>query len=239
MITENLRLDKKLLNNVEIRECLNKIIESKSFDDKIIIRPSGTEDLIRVTVGMKNQNDIEKTLKNIKVVLQEEQMRRALILAAGKGTRMKTDIPKCGYPILKKAMILYQIEALERANVDQIIVVIGYKAKYFQELLGSRVIFVTQEEMLGTAHAALQAKSLLELKIGKTIIMPGDMPLIHAPLIDKLFRGHEEMGNDLTVVSMIQENPKGYGRIIYDEYGNINNIIEDRDCNDVQKKLMK
>ena len=75
---------------------------------------------------------------------------------------MKTDIPKCGYPILNKAMILYQIEALERANVDQIIVVIGYKAKYFQELLGSRVIFVTQEEMLGTAHAALQAKSLLE-----------------------------------------------------------------------------
>ena len=164
-------------------------------------------------------------------------MRRALILAAGRGTRMKTDIPKCGYPILKKPMILYQIEALERANVDQIIVVIGYKAKYFQELLGSRVIFVRQEEMLGTAHAALQAKSLLELKIGKTIIMPGDMPLIHAPLIDKLFRGHEEMGNDLTVVSMIQENPRGYGRIIYDEYGNINNIIEDRDCNDVQKQI--
>ena len=67
--------------------------------------------------------------------------------------------------------------------------------------------------------------------------MPGDMPLIHAPLIDKLFRGHEEMGNDLTVVSMIQENPKGYGRIIYDEYGNLNNIIEDRDCNDVQKQI--
>ena len=164
-------------------------------------------------------------------------MRRALILAAGKGTRMKTDIPKCGYPILNKAMILYQIEALERASVDQIIVVIGYKARYFQELLGSRVIYVTQEEMLGTAHAALKAKSLLEAEEGKTIIMPGDMPLIHAPLIDKLFRGHEEMGNDLTVISMHQDNPKGYGRIIYDEYGNLNNIIEDRDCNDIQKQI--
>ena len=164
-------------------------------------------------------------------------MRRALILAAGKGTRMKTDIPKCGYPILNKAMILYQIEALERANVDQIIVVIGYKASYFKELLGSRVIFVKQEEMLGTAHAAIQAKSLLDSEKGKTIIIPGDMPLIHAPLIDKLFRGHEEMGNDLTVVSMIQENPKGYGRIIYDEYGNLNNIIEHKDCNDIQKRI--
>ena len=102
-------------------------------------------------------------------------MRSALILAAGKGTRMKTDVPKCGYPILNKAMILYQIEALERANVDKIIVVIGYKAKYFEKLLGSRVIFVTQEEMLGTAHAALKAKSLLEAEEGITIIMPGDI----------------------------------------------------------------
>jgi len=163
-------------------------------------------------------------------------MRRALILAAGKGTRMKSEIPKCGYPILNKAMILYQIEALERANVDQIIVVIGYKSKFFENLLGSRVIFVKQEEMLGTAHAALQAKSLLENKDDKTIILPGDMPLIHAPLIDKLFRSHEEMGNDLTVVSMVQDNPKGYGRIIYDEFRNIDQIIEDKDCNDVQKQ---
>ena len=62
---------------------------------------------------MENQNDMIKTLENIKVVLQGEQMRRALILAAGRGTRMKTDIPKCGYPILKKPMILYQIEVLK------------------------------------------------------------------------------------------------------------------------------
>ena len=66
MKTENLRLEKKLLDNVKIKECLNKIIESKSLNDKIIIRPSGTENLIRVSVGMKNQNDLEKTFKNIK-----------------------------------------------------------------------------------------------------------------------------------------------------------------------------
>ncbi len=66
MVTENLRLDKNLLNNDEIKECLKKILESKSIDDKIIIRPSGTEDLIRITVGMKEQENIEKTIKNIK-----------------------------------------------------------------------------------------------------------------------------------------------------------------------------
>ena len=66
MITENLQVEKKLLSNNEIKKCLNKIIKTKSLDDKIIIRPSGTEDLIRVSVSMKNKDDIDSTLKNIK-----------------------------------------------------------------------------------------------------------------------------------------------------------------------------
>ncbi|MGA0351420.1 MAG: bifunctional UDP-N-acetylglucosamine diphosphorylase/glucosamine-1-phosphate N-acetyltransferase GlmU [Acholeplasmataceae bacterium] len=164
-------------------------------------------------------------------------MRRALILAAGKGTRMKTLIPKCAFPILKKPMIEYQIEALERANVDEIIVVVGYKKDVFETLLGSRVIFVYQDEMLGTGHAVMQAKSLLEGKEGDTIILPGDMPLITAPLVDTLFKAHQEMGSDLTVVSMTQDNPKGYGRIFRDDYGNVKGIIEEKDCNDMQKQI--
>ena len=134
-------------------------------------------------------------------------------------------------------MILYQIEALERANVDQIIVVVGYKSEFIKNLLGSRVIYVYQDEVLGTAHSALQAEDILSQTDGKTIILPGDMPLIHAPLIDKLFQAHNEMGNDLTVVSTIQNDPKGYGRLIYDEYGFVHQIIEDRDCNDDQKTI--
>ena len=164
-------------------------------------------------------------------------MRRALILAAGKGTRMKTLIPKCAFPILKKPMIEYQIEALERANVDEIIVVVGYKKEVFEDLLGSRVMYAYQDEMLGTGHAVMQAKSYLEGKDGQTIILPGDMPLVSAPLIDKLFKAHHEMGSDLTVVSMKQPNPKGYGRIFRDDYGNVKGIIEEKDCNDIQKYI--
>ena len=164
-------------------------------------------------------------------------MRRALILAAGKGTRMKTLIPKCAFPILKKPMIEYQIEALERANVDEIIVVVGYKKEVFEDLLGSRVTYAYQDEMLGTGHAVMQAKSYLEGKDGQTIILPGDMPLVSAPLIDKLFKAHHEMGSDLTVVSMKQPNPKGYGRIFRDDYGNVKGIIEEKDCNDIQKHI--
>jgi bifunctional UDP-N-acetylglucosamine pyrophosphorylase/glucosamine-1-phosphate N-acetyltransferase len=164
-------------------------------------------------------------------------MRRALILAAGKGTRMKTEIPKCAYPILNKPMILYQVEALERANVDDIIVIVGYKSDVIKKILGSRVNFVYQKEILGTAHAVIQAKKLLEDKTDQTIILPGDLPLVNATLIDKIFRGHTEMGNELTVVSTIQENSKGYGKILYDEYGNISQIIEDKDCNEKQKNI--
>ena len=164
-------------------------------------------------------------------------MRRALILAAGKGTRMRTEIPKCAYPILNKPMILYQVEALERANVNDIIVIVGYKSDVIEKILGSRVKLVYQKEMLGTANAVIQAKDLLEDKTDQTIILPGDLPLINAPLIDKIFDSHFEMGNELTVVSTIQENSKGYGRIIYDEYGNITQIIEDKDCNEIQKNI--
>ena len=164
-------------------------------------------------------------------------MRRALILAAGKGTRMKTDIPKCAFPILKKPMIEYAIESLERAHIDETIVVVGYKKEVFEDLLQSRVKYAYQSEMLGTGHAVLQAQTLLQGKEGLTMIMPGDMPLIPAPLIDKIFRAHEEMGNDLTVVSMMQDDPKGYGRIARDEYGLITSIVEEKDCTGDQKLI--
>lgn len=164
-------------------------------------------------------------------------MRRAIILAAGTGTRMKSDIPKCAYPILNKPMILYQVEALERAGVEEIVVVVGPKSDTIRNILGSRVIYVTQKEKLGTANAALQTKYIFEKKIGETVLLPGDIPLINAPMIENFFTGHREMKNDLTVITMNVNDPKGYGRIIKDNYGNIVQIIEDIDCNDIQKKI--
>lgn len=164
-------------------------------------------------------------------------MRRALILAAGKGTRMKSNVPKCAYPLLNKPMILYQVEALERANINEIFVVVGNDFQVFKDILGTRVTFVYQKEKLGTGHAVLCARKFLENNDDETIILPGDMPLINTPLIEKLFDSHLEMGNDITVVSTVTEDPKGYGRIIYDEYGNIFQIIEEKDCNDIQKRI--
>ena len=89
-----------------------------------------------------------------------ETYEKSIDFGCRKRYKNENETPKCAYPILNKPMILYQIEALERANVDQIIVVVGYKSDLLKKSLGSRVIYVYQDEVLGTAHSALQAKDI-------------------------------------------------------------------------------
>ncbi|MFA5526787.1 MAG: sugar phosphate nucleotidyltransferase, partial [Acholeplasmataceae bacterium] len=161
----------------------------------------------------------------------------ALILAAGKGTRMRTELPKVAFPILKKPMISYIVENLEKSAIDEIVAIVGHKKEVVMDILGDRVTYATQEEQLGTGHAVLSAASVLDNKEGTTFILPGDMPLMEYPLMDKLLRAHEEMGNDLTVVSMMMDYPKGYGRIVRDEYGSVTGIVEENDCNESQKLI--
>lgn len=161
----------------------------------------------------------------------------ALILAAGKGTRMRTELPKCAFPILKKPMIEYIIENIEKTTIDETVVIVGHKKEVLMDLLGDRVTYAVQEEQLGTGHAILSAASVLETKKGITFILPGDMPLMEYPLMDKILRAHQEMGNDLTIVSMKMEYPKGYGRIVRDEYGEVLGIVEENDCNETQKLI--
>ncbi len=161
----------------------------------------------------------------------------ALVLAAGKGTRMKVESPKCAYPILKKPMIEYIIEKLEKTMIDEIVVVVGHKKDVIIDILGDRVKYAEQTEQLGTGHAALMAESILADLEGTTFILPGDMPLMNIKLTDKLLKAHQEMGNDLTVVSMMFDNPKSYGRIVRDKYGSIAAIVEDKDCTGEQKAI--
>ncbi|MBU1093699.1 MAG: bifunctional UDP-N-acetylglucosamine diphosphorylase/glucosamine-1-phosphate N-acetyltransferase GlmU [Firmicutes bacterium] len=161
----------------------------------------------------------------------------ALVLAAGKGTRMRTELPKCAFPILKKPMISYIVENIEQSTIDDICVVVGHKKNVIEEILQNRVCYAEQLEQLGTGHAVLSAASQLEDKEGTTFILPGDMPLMEYPVMNKILRAHEEMGNDLTIVTMKLENPKGYGRIVRNEYGTVTGIIEENDCNESQKLI--
>ncbi len=161
----------------------------------------------------------------------------AIILAAGKGTRMRTELPKCAFPILKKPMIEYIIENIEKSSIDETVVVVGHKKEVLEELLQDRVKYAHQTEQLGTGHAVMAAAPLLEGKEGITFILPGDMPLMEYPLMDKIIRAHQEMGNDLTVVSMMMDYPKSYGRIVRDEYGEVTGIVEQNDCSEAQKLI--
>ncbi|VEU83271.1 bifunctional UDP-N-acetylglucosamine diphosphorylase/glucosamine-1-phosphate N-acetyltransferase GlmU [Acholeplasma hippikon] len=161
----------------------------------------------------------------------------ALVLAAGKGTRMKSETPKVAFPILKKPMIEYIVENIEKSVIDEIYLVLGYKREVVQEIIGDRAKYVYQEEQLGTGHAAMMAAPILGELEGNTFIMPGDVPLIWYKSIDRMFKVHEENGNDLTVVTAIYEDPQGYGRILRNPQGQITGIVEDRDANEYQKEI--
>jgi len=161
----------------------------------------------------------------------------AIVLAAGKGTRMRTELPKCAYPILKKPMIEYILEEIERSVIDETTIVVGHQKQVFYDILGDRANFVTQEEQLGTGHAVKMAKDVLVDKIGQTIIMLGDMPLVDYKVINKVINYHRDRKHDLTVLTTKFDIPKGYGRILRKENGVIESIVEHNDCTDEQKKI--
>ena len=161
----------------------------------------------------------------------------ALVLAAGRGTRMKSETPKVIFPILRKPMIKYISEQIEKSVIDETILVVGYKKEAVKNVLGDSVHYVEQHEQLGTGHAALQAKDYLMSHPGNTFIMPGDVPLIYYKDIDKFFALHDENGNDFTVITTIVDKPEGYGRIIRNKTGTIQAIIEERDCNEYQRTI--
>lgn len=160
----------------------------------------------------------------------------AIVLAAGKGTRMKTELPKCAYPFCGKPMVNYIIENCLKAGINDIIAVVGYKSEVLIECLPKYVKHVIQEEQLGTGHATKCTEELLKDKDGLTIIFPGDMPLIDAKTINGLIEQHIKDNNVLTVVTTILDNPKSYGRI-YRENGKIKRIIEFKDCTEEDKKI--
>lgn len=160
-------------------------------------------------------------------------MINAIILAAGKGTRMKTDLPKCAFPILEKPMIKYIMDALDKTKVDKKIVVVGYKKEVFYELLDN-CCFAVQENQLGTADAVKSAIPYLD--DGITLIIPGDTPLINYEKINSLIETELALKKDIAILTTFLDNPTGYGRIIR-EKGKINRIVEERDCYEDEKQI--
>ena len=164
---------------------------------------------------------------------------RAVVLAAGKGTRMNSDEPKCAHYIIDKTMIEYVIDSLNSAKIQDIITVVGYRREVIEELLKGRSKFVYQEEQLGTAHAVLMAEELLKDKKGITLIAIGDMPFVSKTTYSNMIATHVQENADLTILTTEHPNPYGYGRIIRDEDDEIIEIVEEKDCTKLERSIQE
>jgi bifunctional UDP-N-acetylglucosamine pyrophosphorylase/glucosamine-1-phosphate N-acetyltransferase len=134
-------------------------------------------------------------------------------------------------------MIKYIYENIEQSVIDETVVVVGYQKEVLMDVLGDSVDYVVQHQQKGTGHAIMSCRDKMADKKGTTIIMLGDMPLVDYSVINKVISYHIDKNNDLTVLTTTYQQPKGYGRIIRNDYGNIEAIIEHNDCTFEQKKI--
>lgn len=161
---------------------------------------------------------------------------KAVILAAGKGTRMQTDLPKVVHTIEGKCLVDYAIEAAQGAGAEDITLVVGYKYEVVRETIAHKEVrFVLQEQQLGTGHAVKCAKEFLGEE-GQTLILFGDTPLITAETLKRLQAYHIKQGNTVTVLSAMIEDPTGYGRIIRDVEHKFLKSVEHKDANEAELK---
>ena len=160
-------------------------------------------------------------------------MRNAIVLAAGKGTRMKSDRSKLMHTIIDRSMLAYIIDALKAVSVERIVVIVGYQAESIKEAFPD-VEFALQQPQLGTGHAVMQATQLKD-EDGDTLIINGDGPCIQPETLEKLFQTNQDAS--LTLLTSVLDDGAHYGRIVRDENGHVQAIVEAKDCTEEQKKI--
>jgi len=158
--------------------------------------------------------------------------RFAVILAAGKGTRMKSKLYKVLHPVCGKPMVQHVVNEVSQLGLQKLVTVVGHGAEKVQEQLGNVSEFALQAEQLGTAHAVDQAASVLANEEGTTLVICGDTPLITAETMEALLQQHKEAGAMATVLTAYIEEPAGYGRIVRNENGHVEKIVEHKDANE-------
>lgn len=168
-------------------------------------------------------------------------MKCAIILAGGKGTRMKTDSPKVMCEVIFEPMIKYVIDAVKEAGAEDICVITGYRHEVVEDYLASydsNIKTALQQPQLGTGHAVMQARDFISAhKDDDILILNGDGPLMDADTINKAYAYHTENKNVITLVSAIVSDTNGIGHIKRDENGTLLRIVEHKDATDEEKKI--
>ena len=168
-------------------------------------------------------------------------MVKSVILAAGKGTRMKSDMPKVLHTIFEKTLLGYAIDAVNNTGIaDENFVIVGHQAERVEEYINKNydnAKCVLQSPQLGTGHAVSMALPYLKNFDGEVIILCGDTPLITSETIKEFVEAHRNLKSDITVMSAIFENPTNYGRIIRNSNNTLNSIVEEKDATLEQKAV--
>ena len=163
--------------------------------------------------------------------------RFAIILAAGQGTRMKSKLYKVLHPVCGKPMVEHVIDHVSKLTMKTIVTIIGHGAEKVKQYLGGKCEYALQEEQLGTAHAVLQAEALLGNEEGTTLVICGDTPLITPETMKALMEHHMNTNAKATILTAYSEDPTGYGRIIRNNNGFVEKIVEHKDANENELKV--
>jgi bifunctional UDP-N-acetylglucosamine pyrophosphorylase/glucosamine-1-phosphate N-acetyltransferase len=156
--------------------------------------------------------------------------RYAIILAAGKGTRMKSKLYKVLHPVAGKPMVEHILERTLETHPAEIVTIVGHGAEMVKDQLGTRSEYALQAEQLGTGHAVVQAATFLADKEGTTLVISGDTPLLTSKTLNDLLAYHDAQGASGTILTANADDPTGYGRIIRDVDGNVEKIVEQKDA---------
>jgi len=156
----------------------------------------------------------------------------AIVMAAGKGTRMKSDLPKVLFPVGGRPMVDYVLDALSEVGIERIVVVVGYRADLVRQTLASRreVEFVEQSPQLGTGHAIMVCRQALAGHNGPILILTGDTPLVQPATLRAMFDEFQQTRPACLMGTAIKENPAGLGRVVRDAAGNFLAIVEQKDA---------
>lgn len=159
----------------------------------------------------------------------------SLVLAAGKGTRMKSTLPKTLHLVAGQPMVAYVLEAIASLKLQEVYVVVGHKADLVKKSIDHKKLkFIVQKKQRGTGHAVIQAKKFLAKVKGDLLVLNGDVPLITAETLKALIETHKESNAAATVLTAIMPEPAGYGRIIRGSKGTVVQIVEQKDASPEQ-----
>jgi bifunctional UDP-N-acetylglucosamine pyrophosphorylase / glucosamine-1-phosphate N-acetyltransferase len=162
---------------------------------------------------------------------------QSIILAAGQGTRMRSNLPKVLHPLLGKPLVYYSLNAAQKVSGITPVMVIGHGGEEVRQVVGEAARFVLQEPQLGTGHAVQQTMSLLQGHSDQVLVTYADMPLLRAETFEQLVEAHQSHKGPVTLLTVVEDDPRGFGRIVRNEGGNVIAIVEEAEASPEQLEI--